>query len=67
MSIVLLLLGILILVLAFVLKVPEVVKYRKWIVLVGLFIAVWGLGGLLIALIITIIAFLLVHFRVIRI
>ena len=66
MSIILLLLGIIAIVCAFVIDKPQVAMYRKWIVLLGIFLIAWGILDLVIALVITLIAFLLFHFNVIK-
>ena len=65
MSIILLLLGIIVVVCAFVIKQPLVVEYKKWIYLVGMLLVLWGIFGLLVALIVSIVMFLLFHFKVI--
>ena len=67
MSIILIVLGIILLVCAFVINKPLVVEYRKWIVLLGILLVLWGIFGILVALLITIIVFLLIHFRIIKV
>ena len=66
MSIILLVLGIIAIVCAFVINKPQVAIYRKWIVLLGILLAVWGIFDLLVALLVTVIAFLLFHFNIIK-
>ena len=65
MSIILIVLGIILLVCAFVINKPLVVEYRKWIVLLGILLVLWGIFGILVALLVTAIVFLLIHFKVI--
>lgn len=66
MSIILIVLGIILLVCAFVINKPLVVEYRKWIVLLGILLVLWGIFGILVALLVTAIVFLLIHFKVIK-
>ena len=66
MSIILLLLGIIVIVCAFVIEKPLVVEYKKWICLVGTILVIWGIFGFLVALLVSAVMFLLLYFRVIK-
>lgn len=88
MSFILLLVGIVLLICTFTLNIPLIVKYREIIFLIGVFLALWGLLGIFVdvligiivfvryaifkalpfvfAIIITVVIFLLIHFKVIK-
>lgn len=57
MSFILLLVGIALLICVFTLNIPIIAKYREIIFLVGVFLALWGLLGVFVDLLIGIIVF----------